>query len=107
METKDSEGEGDVVVTNGDSNGNGEMHGEDEEDSSDDFFDAGEGAIISPNRLPLDTTSKSSQNGSCGGTKDDPVLHNIEKGWLLLLFTAIIVMGLGFRVEPQAVILQV
>ena len=78
METKDSEGEGDVVVadvvvTDRDGDGDGEMRHKDEEDFSDDFFDAGEGTIISPDCLPLHATSESGQNGSCGGTKDDPV----------------------------------
>ena len=63
----------DVVVTDGDGDGDGETRHEDEEDSSDDFFDAGEGAVISPDCLPLHATSESGQNGSCGSTKDDPV----------------------------------
>ena len=41
-----------MVVTDGD--GDGETRREDEEDPSD-FFDAGEGAVISPDRLPLVT----------------------------------------------------
>ena len=64
----------DVVVTDGD--GDGEMRHEDEEDFSDDFFDAGEGegegAVISPYRLPLHAASESGQS-SGGGTEADPV----------------------------------
>ena len=42
----------DVVMANGDRKGKGETHGEDEEeDSSVYFFDAGEGAVIGPDRL--------------------------------------------------------
>ena len=62
----------DVVVNDGD--GDGEMRHEDEEDFSDDFFDAGEGegAVISPYRLPLHAASESGQS-SGGGTEADPV----------------------------------
>jgi hypothetical protein len=52
--------------------GNGETHEDEEEDSSDDFFDAGEGAVI-PDRLSLRPASESGQSGSGGGTEDDPV----------------------------------
>ena len=70
-----SEGEGDRDV---DRDGDcGETRGEvdEEEDSSDDFFDAGEGAVIGPDRLSLRAASESgqSQSGSGGGTEDDPV----------------------------------
>ena len=42
----------DVVIADGDSDGEGETRSEDEkEDSSNDFFDAGEGAFIGPDRL--------------------------------------------------------
>ena len=56
--------------------GDGETRDEDEEeDSSDHFFDAGEGAVIGPDRLSLRAASESgqSQSGSGGGTEDDPV----------------------------------
>ena len=43
----------DVVVVDVDRDGDGETHGEDEEDSSDVFFDAGEGVVISGDRLSL------------------------------------------------------
>ena len=49
--------------------GDCETHGEDEEDSSDDFFDAGEGAVIYPVCLSLRAASESSG----GSTEDDPV----------------------------------
>jgi hypothetical protein len=52
--------------------GNGETHEDEEEDSSDDFFDAGEGAVIH-DRLSLRPASESGQSGSGGGTEDDPV----------------------------------
>jgi cysteine protease ATG4 len=52
--------------------GNGETHEDEEEDSSEDSFDAGEGAVI-PNRLSLCAASESGQSGSGGGTEDDPV----------------------------------
>jgi hypothetical protein len=52
--------------------GNGETHEDEEEDSSDDFFDAGEGAVI-PDRLSLRAASESGQSGSGSGTEDDPV----------------------------------
>lgn len=45
---------------------------EDEEEGSDDFFDAGEDAIIG-DRLSLRAASERGQSGSGGGTKDDPV----------------------------------
>ena len=59
-------GEGGAVVADGD--GDGETYENEEEDSSDDFFYAGEGAII-PGRLSLRATSES--GGS--GTKHNPV----------------------------------
>ena len=65
-----------VVVAERDGAGDGETRGEDEdEDSSDDFFDAGEGAVIGPDRLSLRAASESrqSQSGSGGGTEYDPV----------------------------------
>ena len=41
-----------MVMANGDREGEGESHGEDEEeDSSVDFLDAGEGAVIGLDRL--------------------------------------------------------
>ena len=63
----------DVVVVDVDRDGDGETHGEDEEDSSDVFFDAGEGVVISGDRLSLHAASESSQSGGGGGTEDDPV----------------------------------
>ena len=76
-EDRDGEDEvvvADLVVADVDRDGDGETRGEDEEeDSSDDFFDAGEGAVIGPDRLSLRAASESGQNGSGGGTEDDPV----------------------------------
>jgi hypothetical protein len=57
------------VVADGD--GDGATREDEEEDSSDDFFDAGEGAVI-PDRLSLCAASESGQSGSGGGTEDDP-----------------------------------
>ena len=54
----------------------GETRGEvdEEEDSSDNFFDAGEGAVIGTDCLSLHTASESGQSQSSGGgTEDDPV----------------------------------
>ena len=59
------------MVADVERDGDGETRGEDEEDSSDDFFDAGEGAVIGPDRLSLRAVSESGQSG--GGTEDDPV----------------------------------
>ena len=78
---EDRDGEDEVVVTDvvvadvdRDSDGDGETRGEDEEeDSSDDFFDAGEGAVIGPDRLSSRAASENGQSGSGGGTKDNPV----------------------------------
>ena len=76
-EDRDDEDEvvvADFLVADLDRDGNGETRGEDEEeDSSDDFFDAGEGAVIGPDRLSLRAASESGQSGSGGGTEDDPV----------------------------------
>ena len=78
-EDRDDEDEvvvADVVVADvdRDGDGDGETRGEDEEeDSSDDFFDAGEGAVIGPDRLSSRAASESGQSGSGGGTEDDPV----------------------------------
>ena len=68
----------DVVVADVDRDGDsGEPRGEvdEEEDSSDDFFDAGEGAVLAGDRLSLRAASESgqSQSGSGGGTENDPV----------------------------------
>ena len=61
-------------VVDVDRDGDGETRGEDEEEEEeDDFFDAGEGAVISPDRLSLRAASESSQSGSSGGTEDDTV----------------------------------
>ena len=65
-----------MVVTDvdRDGDGDGETRGEGEEEgSSDDLFDAGEGAVIGPDRLSLRAASESGQSGSGGGTEDDPV----------------------------------
>ena len=76
---EDRDGEDEVVVADFlvadlDRDGDGETRGEDEEeDSSDDFFDADEGAVIGPDRLSLRAASESGQSGSGGGTEDDPV----------------------------------
>ena len=59
------------MVADGD--GDGETRGEDEEDSSDAFFDAGEVVVVGSDRLSLHAASQSSHSGSGGGTKDDPV----------------------------------
>jgi cysteine protease ATG4 len=68
----DGDGEGEVVVdVVADRDGDGETR-EEEEDSSDDFFDASEGAVIH-DRLSLRAASESGQSGSGGGTEDDPV----------------------------------
>ena len=70
----DGDDEADVVVADvmvADSDG--ERHCEDKEDSSDDFFDSGEGAVIGPDRLSLRAASESGQSGSDGGTEDYPV----------------------------------
>ena len=56
------------MVADGD--GDGETCEDKEEDSSDDFFDAGESAVIL-DRLSLRAISESGQSG--GGTEDDPV----------------------------------
>ena len=70
--TEDGEGEvADVVVADANRAGD-ETRGEDEEeDSSDDFFDAGEGTVLAAVRLSLRATSESGQSG--GSTEDDPV----------------------------------
>ena len=65
-----------MVVTDvdRDGDGDGETRGEGEEEgSSDDLFDAGEGAVIGPDRLSLRAASESGQSGSGGGTEDDSV----------------------------------
>ena len=62
-----------VADVDRDGDGDGETRGEDEEDSSDDFFDAGEGAVIGPDRLCLRAAPESGRSGSGGGTEDDPV----------------------------------
>ena len=62
-----------AVVADVERDGDGETRGEDEEYSSDDFFDAGEGAVIGPDRLSLRAASESGQSGGGGGTEDDPV----------------------------------
>ena len=59
------------MVADGD--GDGETRGEDEEDSSDAFFDAGEVVVVGSDRLSLHGASESSQSGGGGGTEDDPV----------------------------------
>ena len=62
------------MVANVTRDGDGETRGEDEEeDSSDDYFDSGEGAVIGPDRLSLRAASESGQSGSGGGTEDEPV----------------------------------
>ena len=71
--TEDGEGEvADVVVADANRDGD-ETRGEDEEeeDFSDDFFDAGEGTVLAAVRLSLRTTSESGQ--SRGSTEDGPV----------------------------------
>ena len=61
------------MVANVTRDGDGETRGEDEEeDSSDDYFDSGEGAVIGPDRLSLRAASESGQSGG-DGTEDDPV----------------------------------
>jgi hypothetical protein len=54
------------VVAHGDGNSN--VCEDEKKDSSDDFFDAGEGVVI----LSLRAASESGQSGSGGGTEDDP-----------------------------------
>ena len=74
-EDRDGEDEvvvADVAVADVDRDGDSETRGEDEEDFSDDF-DAGEGAVIGPDRLSSRAASESGQSGSGGGTEDDPV----------------------------------
>ena len=62
------------MVADVDRDGNCETRSEDEEDDfSDDFFDAGGGAVIGPDRLSLRAASERGQSGSGGDTKDDPV----------------------------------
>jgi hypothetical protein len=63
----DADVEGDVVA---DGDGDGDLRREEEEDSSDNVFDAGEGAVIS-DRLSLRAASEIGQSGSSGGTEDD------------------------------------
>ena len=58
-----------AMVAEVDRDGDGETRGEDEEDSSDNFFDAGEGAVIASDHLSLRAASESGQSG----TEDDPV----------------------------------
>ena len=76
---EDRDGEDEVVVADFlvadlDRDGDDETRGEDEEeDSSDDFFDADEGAVIGHDRLSLRAASESGQSGG-GGTEDDPVV---------------------------------
>ena len=60
-----------VVVAAGD--GNGETREDKEENSSDGFFDAGEGALIGTDGLSVRAASESGQSGSGGGTEDDPI----------------------------------
>ena len=63
-----------MVVASVDRDGDGETRGEDKkEDSSDDYFDSGEGVVIGPDHLSLRAASESGQSGSGGGTEDDPV----------------------------------
>ena len=84
----DGEGEGeadvvvaDVVVADVDRDGDGKTGGEDEEeDSSKDFFDASEGAVIGPDRLSLRAASESGQSGSGGGTEEGPVTPGAGTG---------------------------
>jgi hypothetical protein len=65
----DSDGDEEAEVV---PDGNGKTHKDEEEDSSDDFFDAGKGAVIH-DRLSLRPASESNQSGSGGSTEDDPV----------------------------------
>lgn len=62
------DGEGDVVG-DGDADAGEETHKDEGENSSDDFFDAGEGPLIG-DRISLCAASESGQSG--GGTEDDP-----------------------------------
>ncbi|KAN0134636.1 hypothetical protein V8E53_007421 [Lactarius tabidus] len=52
--------------------GDGDGDACNDKDSSSDFFDAGEGAII-PGRLSLRPASESGKSGSGGGNKDNPI----------------------------------
>jgi hypothetical protein len=66
---RDGDEEGDVVG-DGDAGAGKETRKDEEEDSSDDFFDAGEGPLIG-DRISLCAASESGQSG--GGTEDDPL----------------------------------
>ncbi|KAF8266378.1 hypothetical protein EI94DRAFT_1733232 [Lactarius quietus] len=62
----------------GDADVDVETREDEEEDSSDDFFDAGEGAVISADRLSSRAASESGQSGA--GTEDDPVgPHDLQQ----------------------------
>ena len=63
----------DVAVTDGDWDNNGSTREDEEEDSSGDFFDAGEGKVIASDCLSLRAASESGQSGSGGGTENDPI----------------------------------
>jgi hypothetical protein len=65
-----ADAEGDVVadmLTDGD----GDVYGDEEEDSNDEFSDGGEGAVV-PDRPSLRAASESGRSESGSGTEDDP-----------------------------------
>ena len=56
-------------VVDVDRDGDGETRGEDEEEDSDDFFDAGEGAVISPDASPYAPPRRAAKVAAAGAPK--------------------------------------
>ena len=62
----------DVAVTDGDWNNNGSTREDEEEDSSGDFFDAGEGTVIASNCLPYVQPPRAAKVAAAAALKTIP-----------------------------------